>query len=65
MQMYAEVNYNKKQIKKLSRGMKCSTSMRETNLAEIYQGTNLKLAEESDTSTRHRLTLTFVFMHNK
>ena len=48
--------------------MKCSTSQREINLTKIHlniQGTNLKLAEEIDTSARHQLTLTFVVMHNK
>ena len=54
--------------KKLSCGIKCSTSQREINLAEIHlnsQGTILKLAKEIDTSVRHKLTLTFVVMHNK
>ena len=48
--------------------MKCSTSQREINLAEKHlnsQGTILQLAKEIDTLARHRLTLTFVAMHNK
>ena len=45
-----------------------STSQREITLAEIHlnsQRTIVKLAEQIDTSVRHRLTLTFVVMHNK
>ena len=67
MQIYAQANYNNKE-KQLSRGMKFSTSQRENNLAEKHfnsKGTILKIAEEIDTLARDRLTLTFVFMHNK
>ena len=52
----------------LSRGMKCLTFQRENSLGQKHfnsQGTILKLAEEIDTSARHQLMLTFVFMHNK
>ena len=52
----------------LSGGLKYSTSQRENNLGQKHfnsQGTILKVAEEIDTSARHRLTLTFVVMHNK
>ena len=68
MQSYAQVIYNNKGKKKLSQGIMCSTSQREINLTEIHlnsQRTIFKLAEQIDTSIRHRLTLTFVVMHNK
>ena len=68
MQSYAEVNYHKKQKTNFISRNEVLDLPEKKKVAQKHfnsQGTILTVAEEIDTSARHRLTLTFVVMHNK